>query len=64
MGNTYEVRKWLYMTITVKEGRTTLGKKHLRELLLKLRLEPLKAENPELANKWREGQETVASEEA
>ena len=63
-GSIYEVRKWLYMTITVKEGRTTLGKKQLRELLLKLRLEPLKAENPELANKWREGQETTASEEA
>lgn len=61
---THEVRKRLHMTITVKEGRTTLGKKHLRELLLKLRLEPLKAENPELANKWREGQETTASEEA
>lgn len=64
MGKTYEVRKWLYMTITVKEGRTTLRKKHLRELLLKLSLEPLKAENPESANKWTECQETMASEEA
>ena len=52
------------MTITAKEGRTTLGKQHLPELLLRLRLELLKAGNPELANKWREGQETVASEEA
>lgn len=51
------------MTIAVKEGRITLGKKHLRELLGKLWFEPLKAEKPELANNWREGQETVASEE-